>query len=65
MSTCKCVRVAEAMRLTLAGHGLPHCEQHDGPAQPEGTPLALNDDDGLTAAISAALGVPVNNTINL
>lgn len=62
MSTCRCMRVAEALKLTIAGRDLPRCPDHDPEPPAPGTDLALNDDDGLTAAISAALGVRVNRT---
>ncbi|SEP02849.1 hypothetical protein [Trujillonella endophytica] len=65
MATCQCMTLAESMKLTLGGHEMPRCEIHDGPAPGAGTPLALNDDDALTAAISRAVGVPVNRTTSL
>lgn len=63
--TCKCVRVADALKLTLGGHDLPHCEEHDPAPEPAGAPLALNDDAGLIAVISRAVGAPVNRTTDL
>jgi hypothetical protein len=63
--TCKCLTPKDALRLAFAGRELPHCEEHDLDPIESGSPLALNDDDGLTNRISNALGVPVNTTTNL
>ena len=56
---CSCIPTTILLRSALERDEVPECPDHpeEAPAQPDA--LALNDNDGLTAAIAARLGVPV------
>lgn len=65
MPDCKCVPVAVALRLALDGREIPTCPEHDEPDHEAGTPLALNDSDGLTHVIASAFSAPVTTATEL
>lgn len=74
-SECGCRRgVALLVRASLEGIEPPECPHHtgSGPVAHDavegptgGRPLALNDDAGLTSAISHAFGAPVGTVTDL
>lgn len=64
MSGCTCPDVRDAFRLAAEGHPAPECDVHRS-RMPNRESLALNDDAGLLAVISAAVGGAVTETKDL
>ncbi len=55
---CLCLSPADALHVAFSGDTVAPCPVHTPPAEQVRQPLALNDDDGLRAAIFAALQTP-------